>query len=286
VKAVLLGGHLPTLNAADKYEVIDPEAQALYVFDRQGRHEATRGLFAQLTGFDFIYEAGGEGAGDGGAATTLRRLIQVVDKNMNVLELQRDEEDDSNHRLTGLVMPNGHEHSLKVNKNAELEQWRTPSNFVTAFHYRESGGGGRGLIAKMFVGGKMQNVFDYDDETSHITAIRSPVATGVSSHPAAQAGGRKHGLLTHAYLVRENQLIQQLFESEYLLNPLVAGRDTLLGNLTIHRLGWTYFQHEFRHVAIQISIVEYCFNINQNELFVGLDPHFLRLWTELESDWW
>jgi hypothetical protein len=167
---------------------------------------------------------------------------------MNVLELQRDDDEDdaASHKLTGLIMPNGQEHSLKVNKNGELEQWRTPSNFVTAFHYRE--GGGRGLVAKMFVGGKMQNVFEYDPETSHITATRSPVATGSSSCTAALTAGRKQGLLTHAHLVRENQLIQQLFDSEYLLNPLVAGRDSLLGNVTVHRLGWSYFQHEFRQV--------------------------------------
>ncbi len=181
---------------------------------------------------------------------------------MNVLELQRDDdEDDASHKLTGLIMPNGQEHSLKVNKNGELEQWRTPSNFVTAFHYRD--GGGRGLVAKMFVGGKMQNVFEYDPETSHITATRSPVATGISSYPAALNGGRKQGLLTHAHLVRENQLIQQLFDSEYLLNPLVAGRDTLLGNVTVHRLGWSYFQHEFRQV--------HHFRVSDQYLF-GMDP--------------
>jgi hypothetical protein len=171
----------------------------------------------------------------------------VVDKNMNVVELQRDEDD--NFKLAGLVMPNGQVHSLKVNKHGELEMWRTPSNFVTAFQYQDGGG----LLTKMFVGGKMQNVFEYNAETGHLSAVRAPVgaarAASFLGESGQAAGVRKHGLLTHAQLARENVLIQQLYESEYLLSPLLAVRDTLLGNLTVHRLGWTYFQHEFRHAA-------------------------------------
>ena len=72
VKAVLVGGHLPQVE--DRYEVIDPAAQALHVFDRQGRHVATKGLFAALTGFTFLYDAG---AGNGSSSSTAPRLIQV-----------------------------------------------------------------------------------------------------------------------------------------------------------------------------------------------------------------
>ena len=230
VKAIQMTGHLPQLTPQDRYEILDAEHQALLVFDRNGRHESTRGLFASLTGYDFLYDQ--------------QRLIQVVDKNTNVLELLRDEDD--NFRLTGLVMPNGQVHSLKVNKHGELEQWRTPSNFVTAFHYSE---GGTGLVTKMFVGGKMQNVFQFDAETGHLAAIRSPVmsTTADRGRSGDSIGVRQQGLVTQAQTRRENVLIQQLYDSEYLLSPLLAGQDTRLGNLTLHRLGWSYFQHEFRY---------------------------------------
>ena len=143
-------------------------------------------------------------------------------------------------------MPNGQVHSLKVNKHGELEQWRTPSNFVTAFHYSE---GGTGLVTKMFVGGKMQNVFQFDAETGHLAAIRSPVmsTTADRGRSGDSIGVRQQGLVTQAQTRRENVLIQQLYDNEYLLSPLLAGQDTRLGNLTLHRLGWSYFQHEFRY---------------------------------------
>jgi hypothetical protein len=58
VKAVLLAGHLPQLTAQGTYEVLDAEQQVLYVFDQEGRHQSTRGLFAPLTGVDFLYDGG------------------------------------------------------------------------------------------------------------------------------------------------------------------------------------------------------------------------------------
>jgi hypothetical protein len=98
VKAVLMTGHLPQLTPQNKYEILDEDVEALLIFDQHGRHEATRGLFSTTTGFDFLYDQ--------------QRLIQVVDKTGNVLELLRDEE--NSYRLTGLVVPNGQVHNLKV----------------------------------------------------------------------------------------------------------------------------------------------------------------------------
>jgi hypothetical protein len=102
----------------------------------------------------------------------------------------------------------------------------------------------------------MQNVFQYAADTGHVSTVRSPV----SSSPAVLARGEsaeeearrnQEGLLTHAQLTRENPLIQQLYDNEYLLSPLLAGQETRLGNLTLHRLQWSFFQHEFRYANVK-----------------------------------
>ena len=214
----LLSKVTPTLPVIGKdteqYEVISVDTAEVFVFDQDGLHLSTRGLFTgQATGYDFKYSDS--------------TLLEVHDKSMNDIEITR-----VNGKATNILLSSREKFHLKINKAGQLEQVLGPAGSVNIYKYDE-----RSFITRKMIDRKLQYLYSYDDN-GHLQALKGLDIPIQNRRPANE---------THRSILRgQNDLIEELYGEKAKLNPMVTGYDQTVGVSDVHRIQWEYFTHSAR----------------------------------------
>lgn len=224
---------LPRLNLEEKYQVMSPNTGEMYIFDANGVHQRTNGIFASASSSNlvFIYNSNKE-------------IVEVQDANMNKIEFIRSKDKLLSGPVSSIVLSSGREYFLKINKKHNLDQVRSPSGFVTQFHYKESSG----LIVKKYLDGKMQYLYQYDT-SGRLKQIVTPMGRSGRKDVLAKS----NQLLSEENIMSENALLRELYMSEnvllrelYKINPVTSGYRMGINSTLVHQYNWEYFVHTFR----------------------------------------
>ena len=205
---------LPTMTDSGEFQVISADTDEVFIFDREGRHLSTRGLFIdQATGLDFKYSGSG--------------LVEVRDKSMNDVKIVRAAGAASN-----IVLSSGVKFHLKINKAGQLEQVISPSGLLHLYKYDS-----RSFITRKMLDRKVQYLYDYDNN-GHLSKVAG-LDISMSNVPA-----EKHKRLI---LRGENELMDSLYGEKARLNPKTIGYEQSGGEGgDVHRVQWEYFIHSAR----------------------------------------
>jgi len=225
---------LPRLNLEEKYQVMSPDTGEMYIFTDTGVHQRTNGIFASASSSNlvFIYNSNNE-------------VLEVQDANMNKIKMIRSKDKLISGPVASIVLSSGLEYFLKINKKGDLDQVRSPSGFVRQFHYKESSG----LIAKKYLDGKMQYLYQYDT-SGRLKEKVTPM--GRTGRKGTSGPKTPNQLMSDKKLMSENALLRELYMSEnellkelYKINPVTSGHRLTMNSTLLHQYDWEYFVHTF-----------------------------------------
>nr|CAB3264552.1 teneurin-3 [Phallusia mammillata] len=158
---------LPALNSRAEYHVANPDANQLYVFNRDGRHVETRNVITGSLLYNFAY-------------TTRGRLHVIRDVNGNRLQIDYD----ASGRPFQIALPNRQNLGLTVNRDGDItrivQDSATP---IAAFTYQSEDSG---LILSSVYGRYASSFYIYDVYGRVITAV-SPTGSMTSLHRSVNA---------------------------------------------------------------------------------------------------
>eukprot|EP00092_Neocalanus_flemingeri_P004286 GFUD01004606.1.p1 GENE.GFUD01004606.1~~GFUD01004606.1.p1 ORF type:complete len:1732 (+),score=434.73 GFUD01004606.1:748-5196(+) len=207
---------IPELNHREKYEIMSTDTEEMFIFDKNGIHVSTKGLFAGATGYDFMSSAD-------------NKLVIVHDKNMNQASVSR-----AAGEISGIELSNGMKYHMKMNKKGDLEQIRAPTGHVVIYRYSEAGG----RIVRKIVDRKLQYVYQYD-QYGHLQSRISPVKILEDGQDNLEDGEIR-------FISEENELIETLYGTESKINAVTVGYISQLQHLPLQSIKWEYFVHSPR----------------------------------------
>ena len=195
-----------------QYQVLSVDTEEVFMFDREGRHQATSGLFTgQATGYDFIYSG--------------ETLLEVRDKSRNEVKIAR-----VHGKPTNILLSNGMKFHLKTNKAGQLEQVIAPTGLLHIYKYDK-----RSFITRKMIDRKLQYSLTYDDN-GHLQNVKG-LDISILNGPVV----KKDCLFFRG----PNELIEELYGESSKINPMIIGYDQTVG-MSDHRIQWDYFIHSAR----------------------------------------
>ncbi|ELU08904.1 hypothetical protein CAPTEDRAFT_159800 [Capitella teleta] len=256
---------LPISHQYGQYEVLYPQTQESYLFNRYGQHIATKNIITDQFVYNFTYSVN----------SYYGRLVKVVDTNSNQLVISRD----YSTQAKEIVVPAGSRCKLKMDNMGQLYQFITGDNSSTSFTYFSN----TGLLQTKETTEGWTFIYDYDENgrlativqpTGEMTAIGTDIsAEGAlvvlnthGAHKASMATNGNHTMATNmllflttddaerkvSYLNDGSLVVEYPFKMAITLetNPhpllstehqLQVKRKVILPDNLIHRLEWRYF---------------------------------------------
>lgn len=146
---------LPEAGAAKEYEIYNPDAQEIYVFNRFGQHVATRSILTGETSYHFTYNVN----------TSNGKLSTVTDAAGNKVFLLRD----YTYQVNSIENTKGQKCRVRLTRMKQLHELSTPDNHNVTFEYH----GPTGLLKSKLDSTGRLHVYNYD-EYGRLTSSISP----------------------------------------------------------------------------------------------------------------
>ena len=201
-------------EVTEKFEIISPETEEIFIFDKHGRHDATKGLYlSQSIGIDFFY------------SEIEQKLIEVADRYMNKIKLKNN-----NGLINQMSLSNGQNLNFQYNKHNHLKLLYFPGGMVNKYKYNS-----KGLIVRKLVDNKLQFSFDYGSDSNHLKKVNG------LAMPTDAIKKNKYN-----YIIEEDKLLNELYGFESKFHPMITGLSEEHNNVTIHEIKWDYFIHSAR----------------------------------------
>ena len=135
---------LPKLTAHRQYEVLSPETQELYIFNRHGQHMHTQNIITGEYLYNFTYNV----------PASYGKLTKVTGAGYNEITITRDYET----MATDIRAPNGQRCKLEMDNMGRLVKFVTPDGFATSFRYLDT----MGLLQSKHTDSGQTYFYDYD----------------------------------------------------------------------------------------------------------------------------
>lgn len=166
---------LPQPNNYRQYEVLSPETQELYIFNRYGQHQHTINVMTNQYMYNFTYNVN----------SFYGKLTMITDSGGDNVRIVRD----SYTQAKEIISPSGAKCHLVMDNMRRLHKFTSPNNVSTTFTYLPSTGL---LVTKHISDGKIY-YYEYDD-TGRLTRIKQPTGeiTSLSTDVNATTGSIVH----------------------------------------------------------------------------------------------
>ncbi|ESP00102.1 hypothetical protein LOTGIDRAFT_91191, partial [Lottia gigantea] len=159
---------LPQQNIHREYQVVSPETQEIYIFNRYGQHKHTINIMTSQFMYNFTYNVN----------SFYGKLTKVADTSGNSIEVKRRYDT----RVEKLVTPSGDKCDLLLDNMRRLYRYTAPDNTTATFTYMAS----TGLLESKHTSYGKVFMYKYDDKgrllqisqpTGEITQLTTDVNT-------------------------------------------------------------------------------------------------------------
>lgn len=146
---------LPVPDKQGQYEVIHPQTQEMYAFNRHGHHVATKNIVTGQFVYNFSYTVNSYYA----------NVVKVTDNSGNALTIRRDYK----HEAKDLVPPGEQKCKFQLNSLGQLQSFTDADNATTWFSYVSN----TGLLDSKETSDGQKFVYEYDDNGRLSNVIQS-----------------------------------------------------------------------------------------------------------------
>ena len=146
---------LPGPHRYGQYEVLYPQTQESYLFNRYGQHIATKNIITDQYVYNFTYNVN----------SYYGKLVKITDSNSNQLTITRDYATQAKE----IVVPGGSKCKLSMDNMGQLYQFVTGDNSSTLFTYFSN----TGLLETKETSSGLTYIYEYD-ENGRLASIVQP----------------------------------------------------------------------------------------------------------------
>ncbi|XP_059169179.1 teneurin-m-like isoform X2 [Physella acuta] len=137
------------------YEVLAPETQELYIFNKNGQHQQTINIHTGQYIYNFTYNV----------LSSYGKLVNVIDAAQNKIIINRTGES----HASELILPSGQKCTLSMDNRHRLHKYKASNNLTSTFTYTVH----TGLLESKQDSDGQTFFFHYDD-TGRLLTVRQP----------------------------------------------------------------------------------------------------------------
>ena len=161
---------LPEPDRFGKYEVLYPQTQEKYIFNRYGQHVSTKNIITDQFVYNFTYNVN----------SYYGKLVKVVDNNNNELNIKRD----YTTQAKEITPPGGQKCKFRMDNMGQLHQFIAADNSSTKFRYISN----TGLLETKETSEGHTFVYEYDTN-GRLSSVSQPTGEHTSLSTDVDASG-------------------------------------------------------------------------------------------------